>query len=206
MKLKTNVRGYTDKEILTKIASLDSFKGYPKGYYIVGMQSIEDAFNTFDDKFYLYLNTGPEYTKDASLQKFILVTSGTTNAGANGLLRYDSYRKDGYAVLKTNEVYYYSWRYGLHRGKMKALRQVRPFLISRDGNKDKKVDEGQAKPALVGINFHFNSYDLSSTKVKEIIGGWSLGCQVCNIAEHYNKIIDLCKPQKDVTYILLKEF
>ena len=206
MSLKTNVRGYSDKEILNKIASLPSFKGYPKGYYIVGIQSTEDAFNKFDDKFYLYLNEGQEYTKDAKLQKFILVTSGTTNAGANGLLRYDSYNKEGYAVLKTNEVYYYSWRYGLHRGKMRALRQVRPFLISRDGNKDNKVDEGKAVPALVGINFHFNSYNLASTEVKEIIGGWSLGCQVCNIATDYNKIIDLCKPQKDVTYILLKEF
>lgn len=206
MSLKTNVRGYSDKEILNRIAGLPSFKGYPKGYYIVAVQSLEDAFNRYDDKFYLYLNNGPEFSKDASLQKFILVTSGTTNAGANGLLKYDSYNKEGVAVLKTNEVYYNVWRYGLHRGKMRALRQVRPFLISRDGDKDTKVEEGNALPAIVGINFHFNSYDLNTKEIKEIIGGWSLGCQVLNIATDYNKIIDLCKPQKDVSYILLKEF
>ena len=206
MGLKTNVKGYNDKDILNRIASLPSFKGYPKGFYIVGIQSEEDAFNRYDDKFYLYRNDGPEYTKDANLQKFILVTSGTTNAGANGLLKYDSYNNEGYAVLKTNEVYYYVWRYGLHRGKMRALKQVRAFLISRDGDKDTKVEEGKSVPAIVGINFHFNSYNLSTPEVKEIIGGWSLGCQVCNIATDYNKIIDLVKPQKDVSYILLKEF
>jgi hypothetical protein len=203
----TNVRKYTDKELLNRAKSLPSFKGFPKGYYIIGVQSLEDEFNKFDDKFYLYENTGSEFTTDINLQKFILTTSGTTNAGANGLLRYDSYNKEGYAVLKTNEVYYYVWRYGLHRGKMPALKQVRAFLISRDGDKDTKVEEGVSKPAIVGINFHANNYNLASTEVKEIIGGWSLGCQVCNDLEDYNKIIELIKAKKlDVTYILLKEF
>lgn len=202
-----NVKNYTDKELLNRAKSLPSFRGFPRGYYIIGVQSLEDAFNTFDDKFYLYYNEGSEFTNDVNLQKFIKVTTGTTNAGANGLLRYDSYNKEGVAVVKTNEVYYYVWRYGLHRGKMPALRQVRPFLISRDGDKDTKVEEGRSLPAIVGINFHANNYNLASKEVKEIIGGWSLGCQVCNNIPEYNLFIDTIKAKKlDVTYILLKEF
>ena len=113
---------------------------------------------------------------------------------------------EGYAVVKTNEWYYDVWKFGKHRGKMDALRQVRPFLISRDGNKDKKVDETAPKSALVGINFHANTYNMANTEIKEIIGGWSLGCQVCNNTPDYVKIINYVKPQRYVTYCLLKEF
>ena len=204
--MKTNVRNYNDSEILNRIASLPSFKGFPAGRYIVGIQSLEDAFNRFDDKFYLFENTGSKFTKDKTLQKFIMVTSGTTNAGVNGLMKYDDYNPQGVAVIKTNEIYYDGWIYGLHRGKIQALRQNKPFLISRDGDKDQKVEEGVSIPVMCGINFHSNTYNTASTEVKEIIGAWSLGCQVCNNMTDYLKIIELCKPQKVVTYILLKEF
>lgn len=204
--MNTNVKKYSDSQILNRIASLPSFKGFPSGRYIVGIQSIEDAFNRFDDKFYLFENTGSKFTKDKTLQKFIMVTSGTTNAGVNGLMKYDDYNPHGVAVIKTNEVYYDAWIYGLHRGKIQALRQHKPFLISRDGDKDQKVEEGVSIPVMCGINFHSNTYNLASKEVKEVIGAWSLGCQVCNNMTDYLKIIELCKPQKVVTYILLKEF
>jgi hypothetical protein len=204
--MNTNIRKFSDAEILNKIASLPSFKGFPSGKYIVGMQSLEDAFNTFDDKFYIFENTGSALTKDKTLQKFLMVTSGTTNAGVNGLMKYDTYNPHGVAVLKTNEIYYDVWKFGLHRGKIEALRQVKPFLISRDGDKDQKVEEGVSIPVMCGINFHSNTYNLASTEVKEIIGAWSLGCQVCNNMKDYLKIIAMMKPQKSVTYILLKEW
>jgi len=189
------VRNYTDKQLLSKVKSLPSFKSFPKDYWILGVQSIEDVFNTFDDKFYIFQG-----------EQFIMVTSGTTNAGVNGLMKYSEYNSQGVAVIKTNEWYYDVWRYGLHKGKMKALRQAKPFLISRDGDKDKVVEENVSLPVMCGINFHANTYNMSNEEVKQIIGPWSLGCQVVNDTVKYVKIIDLMKAQKIVTYCLLKEF
>lgn len=189
------VKKYTDAQLLNKVKTLPSFKSIPAGYWILGVQSAEDAFNMFDDKFYIFKG-----------ETFIMVTSGTTNAGKNGLLKYDSYNPEGVAVIKTNEWYYDVWKFGLHRGKMEALRQVKPFLISRDGDKDKQIEEGKSLPVMCGINFHANTYNMSNTEIKEIIGGWSLGCQVVNDTPKYVKIIELLKPQKIVTYCLLKEF
>ncbi len=189
------IKSYTDIQLLNKVKSLPSFKGLPKGYWILGVQSQEDTFNVFDDKFYLFNN-----------DKFVLVTSGTTNAGANGLLKYDDYNKEGVAVIKTNEWYYDVWKYGLHKGKVKALVQVRPFLIYRDGDKDKKVEEGISHPVICGINFHANTYDLDNKLVKEIIGGWSLGCQVINNTPKYLQFMEAVQKQKVVSYCILKEF
>lgn len=189
------VKKYTDAQLLNKVKTLASFKNFPADYWILGVQSLEDVFNTFDDKFYLFKG-----------QEFILMSTGTTNAGVNALLKYNTYNPTGYAVIKTNEWYYGVWKYGLHRGKMRALRQAKPFLISRDGDKDKKVEEGVSLPVMCGINFHTNTYALSAPEIKEIIGGHSLGCQVINNTEKYYKIIDLVEPQKIVTYCLIKEF
>lgn len=189
------VRKYTDSQLLSRVRSLPSFKGYPNDYWILGVQSQEDTFNVYDDKFYVFHR-----------DKFVMVCSGTTNAGKNGLMKYDDYNPHGVAVVKTNEWYYGVWKYGLHKGKMPALRQVRPFLISRDGDKDQKIEEGKSIPVICGINFHANNYDMNSKEIKSIIGGWSLGCQVSNDIQKYKQIIDLVKSQKEVTYCLIKEF
>lgn len=189
------VKNYTDKQLLTKVKSLSSFKTIPNDYWILGVQSSADAFNTFDDKFYLFKG-----------EQFVMVTSGTTNAGKNGMLNYESQNPAGVAVIKTNEWYYSVWKFGLHKGKMRALKQVRPFLISRDGDKDQSIEENASKPVICGINFHANTYDLANTEIKSIIGGWSLGCQVVNDTPKYVKIIDFVEPQKLVTYCLIKEF
>jgi hypothetical protein len=189
------VKNYTDSQLLNKVKSLPSFNGFPQDFWILGVQSEEDTFNVFDDKFYIFKG-----------QQFIMVTSGTTNAGKNGLMNYDDYNAEGVAVIKTNEFYYNVWKFGLHKGKMEALKQVRPFLISRDGDKDKKIEEGHSIPVMCGINFHSNTYNLKATEIKEIIGAWSLGCQVVNNMKKYLEIIELVKPQKVVSYCLLKEF
>lgn len=189
------VRNYNDKQLLDRVKSLKSFKGIPTGYWILGVQSQNDEFNVFDDKFYLFKG-----------EQFILVTSGTTNAGKNGLLKYDTYNPEGVAVIKTNEWYLDVWKFGLHKGKMEALKQQRPFLISRDGDRDEQIEENNSLPVICGINFHANTYDLTSTEIKQLIGGWSLGCQVVNNIPKYNQIIALVKPQKVVTYCLIKEF
>ena len=189
------VKNYTDKQLLTKVKSLLSFKAVPSGFWILGVQSAEDVFNTFDDKFYLFEG-----------ERFVMVTTGTTNAGKNGMLNYEAQNPAGVAVIKTNEWYYNVWQYGLHKGKMRALKQVRPFLISRDGDKDQQVDENASLPVICGINFHANTYNLANEEIKTIIGAWSLGCQVVNNTPKYVQIIDFVQAQKIVTYCLIKEF
>ena len=192
----TNVKNYTTDQLLDRVESLKSFKTIPLGYWIVGVRSEEDAPNKYDDKFYLF--NGEEFVK---------VVTGTTNPGTpileGGFLKYN---KVGAAVVKADEVYYDVWKFGLHQGKMPALRQVGPFIVYRDGDKDGKSEEIGAPitGSGYGINFHTCSY--LEKVVGENIGGWSAGCQVINNTEQYYMIINLIKNQNRITYCLLKEF
>lgn len=192
----TNVKNYNDKQILDRVKSLKSFKGIPQGYWIVGVRSNEDAPNKYDDKFYLFNG-----------EQFVKVVTGTTNPGTPILQGgYLKYNKVGAAVVKADEVYYDVWKFGLHQGKMPALRQVGNFIVYRDGDKDGKSEEIGA-PIVgsgYGINFHTCSY-LEKT-IGENIGTWSAGCQVVNNTEQYYMIINLIKNQNKITYCLLNEF
>jgi hypothetical protein len=194
----TNVRTYNDKELLNKVKSLSSFKSVPQGYWILGIRSNEDAANKFDDKFYLFNG-----------ELFVTVTTGTTNPGTpileGGFLKYN---KLGAAVLKANEWYYDVWTYGLHMGKMPALKQVGNFIVFRDGDRDEKSEEIgiPIKGSGYGINFHAATYDSNFKGLQENIGNWSAGCQVVNNKQKHLEIIKLVKPQKKITYVLLNEF
>lgn len=194
----TNVRNYNDKQLLAKVKSLSSFKNIPQGYWLLGIRSNEDATNKFDDKIYLF--------KD---ETFVMVVSGTTNPGSpvlqGGFLKYN---KVGAAVLKADEWYYDVWAYGLHMGKMPALKQVGNFIVFRDGDMDGKSEE-IGKPITgsgYGINFHAATYDDNFKGLQENIGNWSAGCQVVNDKQKHLEIIKLVKMQKRVTYVLLNEF
>jgi len=198
--MKTNVKPYTDKEILARVKSLKSFHGIPVGYWIIGIRSKEDAADEFDDKFYLFLG-----------EKFIMLTSGTTNPGKYGLTSFMEYNKAGCAVVKADEFYHNFWKNGLHKGKMEALVQVSPVFYYRDNNKNLKSEEiGEVKIGIIGINFHTATYEKDASRLKTfiawIIGKWSEGCQVCNIAADYYRIIGLVKKQIFVSYCLLNEF
>lgn len=194
----TNVKNYTTDQLLDRVKSLKSFKTIPLGYWIVGVRSEEDAPNKYDDKFYLFNG-----------EQFVKVVTGTTNPGTpileGGFLKY---KRVGAAVVKSDEWYYNVWAYGLHQGKMPALRQIGNFIVFRDGDKDNKSEEIGA--AIVGsnygINFHSISNDLSVKKIGENIGGYSEGCQVINNVEQYSMIINMIKNQNRITYCLLKEF
>ena len=193
----SNVRSYTDKQILERVKSLPSFKAIPKSKYIVGIRSTEDATNKFDDKFYLFEG-----------ETFLHVTTGTTNPGApvlqGGFLKYNN---AGAAVVKSNSWYYDVWAYGLHMGKMPALRQVGPITVHRDGDKDGKAEElGAPITGLYGINFHAATYNNFFRGVQENIGEWSAGCQVVNNKQEHLQWIDLLKAQPRVSYVLLNEF
>lgn len=194
------VKNYTDKQLLDRVKVTNGFKAVPKDYWLLAVRSEEDAFNTFDDKVYLFKG-----------EKCELVTSCTTNPGGPALLGgYKKYNKVGAAVIKSDEWYYGVYRYGLHNNRMPALRQQKPMLYYRDGNGDKKVDEvGQITEAVYYTNFHFNSYkvfDRIKNTLSKLIGEWSYGCIVCNEEDKYEEIINKTKKQSSVSMCLIKEF
>lgn len=196
----SNVKSYTDKQLLDRAKSLPSFKGFPPLYWLMGVRSNEDAPDEFDDKFYLFKG-----------EEFIMVTSGTTNPGVKGLMNFIEYNKDGCAVIKADEWYHNLWRNGIHRGKMKALVQYSDVLYYRDNNKNKKSEQiGKLYKGKIGINFHTCTYNTNSNFLKKfvsrLIGPWSLGCQVPNVAQDYYQIIEKVSTQLIVSYCLLNEF
>jgi hypothetical protein len=194
----TNVRTYNDKQLLAKVKSLPSFKSIPKGYWILGVRSNEDAPNKYDDKFYIFMG-----------EQFVTVLTGTTNPGTPILEGgFTKYNKVGAAIVKADEWYYDVWTYGLHMGKMPALKQVGPILVHRDGDRDKKSEElgVPIKGSGYGINFHAATWDENFKGVQENIGNWSAGCQVCNNKQKHLAAVKMMKSQKRVTYVLLNEF
>ena len=194
--IDTKVRNYKTAELLEKVKSLDSFKGIPPKYWILGVQSNEDTYNHFDDKFYLFYG-----------EKFVTVVTGTTNAGTTGLLNYKRYNRYGVLVVKTNEWYHGLWRFGYHKGKMPALKQIRPIKYFRDWNKNTKVEEvGKMYQGIRGINFHTVLYQKNLSFIRRLIGGWSVGCQVVNNVRKYYNILNKVKNQKNITYCLIQEF
>ena len=128
----SNVKSYTDEQILQRVTQLPSFKGFPAGVLDVWVRSDEDAFDQFDDKVYTFDCTGDR-------PKFAMVGTGTSNAGAEGLKHFDKYNRLGCAVLKGDEMVYNSHRHGLHKGKYPAYVQALGFPYFRDGDKDKQI-------------------------------------------------------------------
>lgn len=190
------VKSYNDDEILQRVIAVGGH--VQKGtYLLVGVQSNEDAFNKFDDKFYLY---------DGG--KFVLVTSGTTNAGKTALKLFDKYSLSGAAVWQTDKFYKGIFKRGFHKKKMRALRQVKPMYFFRDSDKDDQADQtGLLHNDIIYANFHGVSYDPKSNLIKNDIGGWSFACQVCNNMKDYRKIMSLCWDRnKPVDYCILKEW
>jgi hypothetical protein len=190
------VRPYTDKQLLEKVKSLSSFGKIPAGYWLLGVRSLDDIPNRFDDKIYLFKG-----------EEFVLVTSATTNAGTPTLRQFEKINKDGAAVLKADEWYYNVWKYGKHQGKVEALLQLgNKVKVWRDTDKDDKSEEqGKLQEGYFGINFHPNTYDLSKPS-GTTIGWWSAGCQVVNRVDLYKIMIKLLKTEKFVTYCLINEF
>jgi len=184
----------TTSELLEKAKSLSSFKKVPENIWILGVRNDADIVNKPDDMFYIFQG-----------EKFLTSLTGSTNPGTpvltGGFLKYN---KVGAAVVKSNEWYYDVWKFGMHQGKMKALRQVGPLIIYRDGDKDSKSEEiGTPIKGLYGINFHGMDYNSLSTSTKETVGEWSAGCQVCNETEKYYDTIPMFEKNGLTTYVLL---
>ncbi len=192
-----SVKNYTAEQLLARVKGLQNFKALPTNYWLLGVRSIKDVEDVFDDKFYLFYG-----------QKFITVMSGTTNPGGSvlrgGFLKYN---KAGAFVLKSDMWHYDFWRNGKHKKVLDALVQNTPAIGYRDGNRNGKTEEiGVVVSGMFGINFHLNGYDVWAKVKRWFIGGWSAGCQVTNDADKYRQVLECTKNQKTISYCLLKEF
>lgn len=191
---------YSDKQLLDKVKSLPDFKYIPKDYWIIFVRSKADGFDIFDDYAFVYKG-----------EDFQFLSTCTTNPGGPILLGgWKKYTKAGAAVIKSNQWMYDAFKFGLHAGKMRALRQVKDFFYHRDANNDKHTDEtSKVEKAIYNTNIHCNSYSVFQ-KIKitmgRIIGGWSAGCLVLNEQKPYENLINLTEKQPFVTAVLLKEF
>jgi len=202
----SNVRSYTDEELLEKAASIKGFNGFPTDYWGLAVSSNENQPDVFDDKFYLFKG-----------KEFIEVTSFTTNTGTYGLKNFKEWNKDGAFVIEKNQWIYDFWQcavtkngkrtHALHKGKMKAWRQNKPCWGYRDNDGDNIAEQiGKRVFGMFGINGHTVTYK-AVEMIKKLIGGWSVGCQVFNNTKDYYDIIDTVFENQDtISYCILEEF
>jgi hypothetical protein len=188
------VRKYKDIELIELVEKLPTFKGWFVGLYDIWVRSNEDIFNQFDDKVYTF-----ECTKDNQRPRFIMVCSGTSNAGAQGLKQFDTYNELGCAVLKSDTIVYNSHVFGKHRGQYDAYIQNKRFPYFRDNDKDNKSEEiGTEYTNIIGANCHRAGQH--STQ----IDGWSLACLVRNQRKQYDSWL-IFMNKRPLTVAILKE-
>lgn len=188
----SNIKSYTDKQLLDRVKSLSSFKGWPIGKLDIWIRAKVDIFNQFNDKVYSFDCSSGEPI-------FIGVNGGTTHAGRLGLQHYEKYGLKGCAVLKSDIIVYESHAYGLHKGKP-AYIQVKGFPYFRDSDKDEQAEEtGVEYNNIIGANCH------SAGEDSIIIEDWSIACLVRNVKSQFNKWMTYMN-RKSLTVCILKEF
>ena len=188
------MRAFTDDEVLARVRSLPTFKGFPKGPMDVWIRSTADVFDSFDDKAFSY-----ECYGETKPPKFIMARNGTTNAGSYGLKHFENYNHDGCAVLKSDVIVYDSHEYGLHKGKP-AYRQAKEFPYFRDANRNDRVEEvGEERTNIIYANLH--RAGVNSTVIKN----WSTACLV---TANLEKFLDWLKwmNKRKLTVCILKEW
>jgi hypothetical protein len=194
----TNVKNYTDDQILDKIESLSTFKGWKVGKYECWIRSTEDETNKFDDKVYSY-----QVTEEGKRPKFISVHTGTSHSGINGLLSYDTkYNLKRCAVLKSDWMVYDSHKFGLHRNLYEAYRQCKPWPYYEDIDKDGKAEEDGK--LVEGEVIYANMHKAGKSSID--INGNSIACLVRNVEADYNSWMKYMNKDKYVTGIILKEW
>lgn len=187
------MRKFTDKEILDRVAGLSTFRGFPNGPMDVWVRSSADEFDRFDDRAFTYECRGP-----GSVPQFVMARTGTTNAGAYGLLHFDRYNRAGCAVLRSETIVYGSHRYGLHKG-LPAYVQAKPFPYYRDADRDRRIDEsGPLYYDIIGANLH--RAGVNST----VIGRWSTACLVTATLADFERWLRLMN-KRPLTLCILKE-
>lgn len=177
----SNVKNYNDDQILNRVESLPSFKGWKIGKYFFCLRSDEDEFNKFDDKGYCY-----DVKFEGQRPVFCSVYPITTNAGKIGLKKFESYNNKGCAVLLGDHIQYESHVFGQHKGKDGYVQTFKgeQFPYTRDDDKDEKSENfGKVYKDRIGANIHRAGSD------SENIDSWSVGCIVFKRLADFNKFL-----------------
>ena len=191
------MRVYNDKEILNRITQL----GYKPNKYptIVSIQNKEPNLDDgFNDKAFLYDKNG----------LFVLSGTVTTRSGQTGLKKF--LNPKGLFVWKTDMYYPECFKFGLHQGRMKALRLDIPIYGYRDSDKDNLHEEkGELICENPSCNCHGVSYETLETneKIVKKISTWGYCCLVWNQMLQYRKLIKyVYENGGKCNYAILKEF
>lgn len=194
-----NVRPYSDKEILDRIRSLPSFKGFPRGPMDVWIRSAKDEYDSFDDVVFTYWCDGSD-----DVPRFIMKSSGTTNAGSEGLMNFAKYNRRGCAVLCADVIVYNSHIYGLHKGKPAYIQSYSVgFPYTRDNNRNKKAENyGTVYTDRIGANCHRAGW------LSRIIGSWSVGCLVWASEQEFLRWLNYLRVEgfPPLSVVILNEF
>ena len=180
-----NVRSYTTQQLLDRYKSMKNFKYIPKNIHLILVRSNEDGIDIPDDKCYVF-----------DYDKCIDIIPCTTNKGLKGT-----------AVMLADYINYDAHKFGLHRKKMRALRQVKPIPYQRDYTKDGKINPTSIVfTDIIFMNIHGMTYNEGVRLIAKKIGGWSEGCLALADNEKYENMIDMVEHQEAVTSVVLKEW
>ncbi len=164
---------------------------------IIGIRTADNNSNTFNDWVVLFYKNGSDwiYTN----------MKATTDPGL--YWRHNPIFSKGTAILKPGQ-YIDCYSIGKHRGKYKALVQVKNVSVYRDKDQDAELDvtDVYIDTGLFGINIHRASTFSMSTQVDR----WSAGCQVIADSVQYDYFMSVCKRSVNIhgnlfTYTLLKD-
>jgi hypothetical protein len=188
---------------LNGILSVLKEKGYkvserPSELNIVGIRINSTTPNRFDDTLAVFYKV--------SDGKWALHTwKATTDPGTYWLR--NPMNPKGTAILKAGQ-YTGSHAIGLHRGKYKALRQVRPVTVIRDYDRDAELDykNGREEKGIFYINIHHASANGTTLAVDR----YSAGCQVFANINDFNSFMQLAERHRQLygnsfTYTLIDE-
>lgn len=190
------VRKFTDIELIERVESLPSFKGWKKGKYAFSVRSKADLYDQFDDKKYSF-----ECFKDGERPKFKMVNIVTTNSGSYGLMNFDDYNHLGCAVLKADVLVYNSHIYGLHKKRPAYIQSFTvPYPYHRDNNRNKKAEEiGPIYYNRIGANHH------RAGQNSTVIKNWSTACVVDAKEEDFLEWLEWMN-EEPLSSVILKEW
>lgn len=175
---------YTKGQIIAHIRNLGHSVELP---LIVGVRSLADKANEYDDMIYLLTVDG--------FFKF----KGSTNPGTYWLLNFMNPK--GTAVLKPGQ---YKYKFGTHKG-YEALNQAAPVTVYRDSDKDTRSEEtAVTETGYFAINIHRSNESVAS----KFINKWSAGCQIFSDPKDFELFLSELKKsnKKEFLYSLVKEF
>ncbi|MBW4619328.1 MAG: peptidoglycan-binding protein [Cyanosarcina radialis HA8281-LM2] len=182
--------------IIRYMLDLGYFVSRGKGLYnIVYIEDVEDDWepiprenpNIFNDRG-VVIEIGED-----GVPRFLCNDLCTTEPGIPGTIG-PKRHPQGAARIEFGQ--YKGWGWGYHRGKYRALRQVKPIVVCRDLNKDYSRAGDRRYRGNFGINQHHAGDSWR-------IGEYSYGCAARQSRKKHFRFMDII--EQDVRYLLGKE-